>query len=119
MKIFLLCHTVEQTGHGVPEAIRKCGEKAYDFWMYPITMTIPFDRIGFKDKRGNATVKLSETEKAILRLISEDNAITIEGLSENIGKHRTIILRALGQSREKGLVKKVGSDKAGHWEIKK
>ena len=119
MKIFLLCHIVEQTGHGVPEAIRKCGEKAYDFWMYPITMTIPFDRSGFKDKRENATVKLSETEKAILRLISEDNAITIEGLSEKIGKHRTTILRALGQSREKGLVKKVGSDKAGHWEIKK
>jgi len=87
--------------------------------MYPITMTIPFDRSGFKDKRENATVKLSETEKAILRLISEDNAITIEGLSEKIGKHRTTILRALGQSREKGLVKKVGSDKAGHWEIKK
>ncbi len=123
MKIFLQCHIVEQTGHGVPKVVRKYGAKAYDFGTSTITVTIPFDRSGFEDKRENATVnatvKLSETEKAILRLVSEDSAITIEGLSEKIGKHRTTILRALGQLREKGLVERVGSDKAGHWEIKK
>ena len=127
VKVFIKLGLIKQTGHGVPKVVRKYGAKAYDFGTSTITVTIPFDRSGFKDKRENATVnatenatvKLSETEKSILRLISEDNAITIEGLSEKIGKHRTTILRALGQSREKGLVKKVGSDKAGHWEIKK
>ncbi len=119
MKTFLQCRVVEQTGHGVPKVVRKYGAKAYDFGTSTITVTIPFDRSGFEDKRENATVKLSETEKAILRLVSEDSAITIEGLSKKIGKHRTTILRALGQLREKGLVERVGSDKAGHWEIKK
>ena len=119
MKNFLRHHIVEQTGHGVPKVVREYGAKAYGFGTSAITATIPFDRSGFEDKRENATVKLSETEKAILRLVSEDSAITIEGLSEKIGKHRTTILRALGQLREKGLVERVGSDKAGHWEIKK
>ena len=126
VKVFIKLGLIKQTGHGVPKVVRKYGAKAYDFGTSTITVTIPFDRSGFKDKRENATVnatenatvKLSETEKSILRLISEDNAITIEGLSEKIGKHRTTILRALGQLREKGLVERVGPDKTGHWEIK-
>ena len=118
VKVFIKLGLIKQTGHGVPKVVRKYGAKAYDFGTSTITVTIPFDRSGFKDKRENATVKLSETEKSILRLISEDNAITIEGLSKKIGKHRTTILRALGQLREKGLVERVGPDKTGHWEIK-
>ena len=123
MKIFLRRHIVEQTGHGVPKVVREYGAKAYGFGTSAITATIPFDRSGFEGKRENATVnvtvKLSETEKSHPPLDSQDNAIAIEGLSEKIGKHRTTILRALGQSREKGLVERVGSDKAGHWEIKR
>lgn len=127
MKIFLQCHIVEQTGHGVPKVVRKYGAKAYDFGTSTITVTIPFDRSGFKNKQENATVnatasatvKLTNTEKAILSLISEDKAITVGGLSEKIGKHRTTILRALSQLKEKRLIERVGSDKTGHWEIKK
>lgn len=74
-------------------------------------MTIPFDRSGFKNKKENATinatVKLTDTEKAILSLISEDKTITVGELSEKIGKHRTTILRALSQLKEKGLIEGV------------
>ena len=123
MKIFLQCHIVEQTGHGVPKVVRKYGAKAYDFGTSTIAVTIPFDRSGFKNKQENATVnataKLTNTEKAILSLISEDKAITVGGLSEKIGKHRTTILRALSQLKEKKTYRKSRLRKTGHWEIKK
>ncbi len=123
VKTFVKLGLIEQTEHGVPKAVREYGAKAYGFGTSAITATIPFDRSGFEGKRENATVnvtvKLSETEKSHPPLDSQDNAIAIEGLSEKIGKHRTTILRALGQSREKGLVERVGSDKAGHWGIKR
>ena len=135
MKIFLQCHIVEQTGHGVPKIIKKYGVEAYDFGTSTITVTIPFDRSGFCEGEQsatnnatvsatvnatvNATVKLSETEKAILNSISENENITIDELSERIGKHRTTIVRSLNQLKKKGLVNRIGSDKDGHWEIKK
>ena len=119
MKIFLQCHIVEQTGHGVPKIIKKYGVEAYDFGTSTITVTIPFDKSGFHEENQNATVKLTETEKNIIDSIAENENITIEELSERMGKHRTTIVRALNQLKKKGIVNRIGSDKDGHWEIKK
>lgn len=53
MKIFLQCHIVEQTGHGVPKVVNKYGAKAYDFGTSMITVTIPFDKSGFENEPQN------------------------------------------------------------------
>lgn len=50
MKIFLQCNIVEHSGHGVPIIVREYGEKAYEFSESFITVTIPFDRIGFESQ---------------------------------------------------------------------
>ncbi len=47
MKIFLQCHIVEQTGHGVPKIVSKYGYGAYEFGTSTITVTIPFEKNGF------------------------------------------------------------------------
>lgn len=127
VKIFLQCHIVEQTRHGVPKIIKKYGIEAYDFGTSTITVTIPFDRSGFREDVQNATnnainnaiTKLTETEKNIINSISENENVTVEELSEQFGKHKTTIIRALNQLKKKGLVIRIGSDKDGHWEIMK
>ncbi len=65
MKIFLQCHIVEQTGHGVPKVVKKYGEEAYDFGTSTITVTIPFDRNGFskKESEEDATKNATKTEQ--------------------------------------------------------
>ena len=54
------------------------------------------------------------------RIISEiqSNArITIQALAEICGKNRDTIRVHLRNMQQKGLVKRVGPDKGGHWEI--
>ena len=122
MKISLQCHIVEQTGHGVPKIVKRYGASAYDFGTSTITVAIPFDRSGFQNATvkatANATVKLTKTELAILDSISTHGNVIIDELSEITGKHRTTIIRALKQMKEKGVIERVSSDKTGHWEIK-
>lgn len=67
MKIFLLCHIVEQTGHGVPKVVRKYGVRAYDFGTSTITVRIPFDRSGFKrgDVPANVSVRQADEDEII------------------------------------------------------
>lgn len=95
--------------------------EAYDFGTSTIMVTIPFDRSGFGNVNAtsNATVKLTEIEKTILGIIAADGSITVDAISKTTGKHRTTILRNLDKLKNKGLIERIGSDKTGHWEIKR
>ena len=118
MKIFLQCGIVEHSGHGVPIVVREYGEKAYSFSQNMITVTIPFNR---PKQTGNAPVnapvKLTATQANILSLIKEDVNVTIEAIVRSLGKDRRTITRNIGVLREKQLLRRVGSDKTGHWEV--
>lgn len=115
MKIFLQCHIVEQTGHGVPKVVSKYGAEAYDFGTSTITVTIPFEKSELKKQ--NATVKLSPIEKSIYDIILNNPNVTIDEFAMLTKKHRATIIRALNKLKEKGLIERVGSDKSGYWKI--
>ena len=118
MKIFLQCGIVEHSGHGVPIVVKEYGEKAYSFSQNMITVTIPFNRPKqVVNAPVNAPVKLTPTQVNILNLIRHDANITIEAIVQSLGKDRRTITRNIGVLREKQLLKRVGSDKTGHWEI--
>ena len=121
MKIFLQCHIVEQTGHGVPKVVSKYGIDAYDFGTSTITVTIPFEKKGFDKQNApvNAPVKLSASEKEILELIASNPSITTDELAKSILKNRTTITRSLRRLKDKGIIERIGSDKNGQWKIKK
>ena len=117
MKIFLQCHIAEQTGHGVPKVVRKYGAQAYDFGTSTITVTIPFDRSGFKrgDVPVNVPVKQTDEDK-IVEAIKLNNRLTMDDMARIIGKTRKTVMRLLKKSDR---IIRVGFDKTGHWEIKK
>lgn len=98
MQIFLQCHIVEQTGHGVSKIVKRYGPKSYEFGTSMITVTIPFAKNSFDcDENNNnvlqnATVKLNATEEAILKIVQIDNSLTIEQFASTIGKHRSTII---------------------------
>lgn len=94
--------------------MNKYGVGAYDFRTSTITLTIPFDKSGFDEK--NATVKLSDAEKSIYDSILKNPNVTVEELVIIIEKHKTTIIKALKMQKAKG---RIGSDKNGHWPIKK
>jgi ATP-dependent DNA helicase RecG len=65
-------------------------------------------------KRGE---NLGKTEVEILELISKDKFVTIEELAEKIDLGTTAIENNISKLKKKGLLKRIGPAKGGHWEI--
>ncbi len=60
---------------------------------------------------------LSDTQISILRNMKDDPTITITQLSKLLGSANSTINYNLKTLNEKGLIQRVGSLKAGHWQI--
>ncbi|WP_025738581.1 Fic family protein [Salinivibrio socompensis] len=58
-----------------------------------------------------------KTPEAIIALLAADNTLTRPQLAEWIGKDIRTIGRALAKLQQAQRIKRVGSDKAGHWEV--
>lgn len=68
---------------------------------------------------GNAPVNLNElkTPEAILACVGENNDVTRREMAERIGKDLRTIGRAIKRLQESGRLRRVGSNKTGHWEV--
>ena len=61
--------------------------------------------------------KLVESQREILKQITIDPCISKKALSEIIGISTTAIDKNIESLKKKGLLKRVGSPKGGHWEV--
>jgi len=64
-------------------------------------------------------VKLGENEAKILRLIVADKFVTINSIAKSVGISTTAVENNLTKLKGKGMLRRIGSDKAGHWEVLK
>ena len=55
----------------------------------------------------------------IIALIADNNQISIRELSEKLGVTSKTIQRDLDLLKEKNIIRRIGADKGGHWEILK
>jgi predicted HTH transcriptional regulator len=60
---------------------------------------------------------INEPISLILSLLKENPSYTKEELAEKIGKSRATVTRILSKLVDEGKIKRVGSNKTGHWEI--
>src|SRR5690554_1780481 len=58
-----------------------------------------------------------KTPEAILLLLETNHALTRAQLADALSKDIRTIGRALAKLQQAGKVKRIGSDKAGHWEV--
>jgi len=67
----------------------------------------------------NAPVNVAgmKTTEAILALVAQNGQITRQAMAQQMGKDIRTIGRAIKQLQEQRLLKRVGSDKTGHWEL--
>lgn len=61
--------------------------------------------------------KVTVNQQKILNLIKENPFITQEELSKNIGIARKSIISNMKKLQENGLIKRVGADKNGYWQV--
>ena len=71
-------------------------------------------RSGYTEK---VTEKLSETEERIVALIQSNAHITQKMLSEAIGLTRQYVGRCMDSLQARKIIRRVGPDKGGYWEV--
>ena len=61
--------------------------------------------------------KLSQNQRKMLEVIAKDPGVSAQKLSELIGISHRKIQDNLSKLKERGVLKRIGPDKGGHWEI--
>lgn len=124
MKIFLQCGIVEHSGHGVPIVVREYGENAYKFSQNMITVTIPFYKPNYEsddqnenNSRKNIPDKLTKSSIRVLELVKINPKITQEEITLQTNLSLSTIKRALKTLTDNGIIKRIGSNRNGYWEI--
>lgn len=59
----------------------------------------------------------SDTVNGTVKMIKENPKITLDELAEAIGKSRRTVARQIKQLQEDRVIRRVGSDKTGYWEV--
>ncbi len=63
------------------------------------------------------TSTLTGTRKSIVEIISENPNVTISQIATKLGKNPRGIDKHIQKLREIGIIRRVGGDFGGHWEI--
>lgn len=65
----------------------------------------------------NVPINLSSTEAIVLEIIKTNNAVNKSQIAKMIDKSEMTVQRAINKLVKEKLIKRVGSNKTGHWEI--
>ena len=91
-----------------------------------IVVTIPFNRINvtpFELNEGKATeratIKATKVQEQILEKIQDNPHVTQSELAELLGLHRVSVAENTSKLQKTGVLKHVGGNRNGHWEIVK
>lgn len=74
---------------------------------------------GNKNEPVNEPVKLTKTTQKVLDCLKRKPDITINEIVAEIGIARETVKRALKTLREKEIIRRIGSDKSGYYEVLK
>ena len=118
------CKEVETWGTGFSKTYKYCDEKnvkcGYEkemdgFWF----IFYRHDNVttNVTDVTINVTKELSELELLVFEEIKKNGNVTREILAKITGRNSRTIQRVLNSLREKSLIRRIGYNKNGHWEV--
>ena len=123
MRVYRDLELVEQLGSGVPRILESYGKECFRFMGNFIRMTFPVSKelihqSGVVDRLVDGLVDgLVESQRKIVELIKANPKISKKEMAENIGISTTAVDKHIRSLREKGILKRVGGDRSGHWEL--
>lgn len=110
--------TIDAFGTGFERVFRLCGEDRYRYSNNPFGFTFEFIRSNdpINDSvNGSINGDLTKDESAILEILRKNQRYSKSELAERIGKSATTVQRIIKSLTEKGLIRRVGSNKTGYW----
>ena len=121
MRICRDLRLVEQLGSGVPRILQTYSRACFRFSENFVRMTFPIsDKLTNEIEKNSKLVEgLVENQKKMVYLIDQKPTITIKELADSIGISTTAIDKNLIKLKEKNILRRIGGDKKGRWEIVK
>lgn len=140
-RLFIRLDLMEQTGHGVPLVVSRYGKEVFEFMDFFIKVTIPFafeltddvleddPKDDLKDDPKDDKKELTERQRIILNLLSEDNTLSAKAISEKISEKASekaseifsvsarTIETDIARLKSEGYIVRVGGRKDGRWEL--
>lgn len=122
--ILLQLHISEKTGRGVPTIVNKYGKEAFEFSSNYIQVTLKYNfinavnyRIETNEIKGKD--KLNKTQAIIIKEIRNNPNITQKELELIVGVGHTAIRNNISKLKKNKIIKRIGSDRNGYWEVLK
>ncbi|MCQ2086844.1 MAG: putative DNA binding domain-containing protein [Bacilli bacterium] len=118
--IFRACNFAEESGHGVPSVVSVYGEEAYIFSEFYIDVIIPFDKNGFNKATSKSDRKQPDkVRESVVDLLKSNGKLSRKDLSLLLGVTEGSIRHHLNKLQEDKIIRHVGPDKGGYWEVLK
>ncbi len=114
---------VEQLGSGIPRILETYGKECFRFMDNFTRMTFPaseevIPQSGLVDGLVERLVDaLVESQRKIVELVKANPKISKKEMSESIGISTTAIDKHIKRLRDKNILKRVGSNRSGYWEL--
>lgn len=117
-KIFGQLGYVEQTGHGIPMIVSNYGKQAFDITPNFVNVTIPFNRAITSGESSSETISnLNKSQMEIYGLLKIHPEYTIKDLVRESELSDGYVRKILSELKARGLIRRIGSNKTGHWSI--
>ena len=117
---------VEAWGRGIENMCKLCvdyGVKT-EYTVHPCDVMLEFkipqldasESVNF----GTGSQKSSQkSSQKIIELIASNPSVTTQEMADSLGISRRAIAKAVAKLQQKGLIRRIGPDKGGHWQITK
>lgn len=127
--VFFRAGRIESWGRGIERILTACREAGtpppeIDVDESGVTLVFPFlpeHRTmgeGLVDRLADGLVEgLAENQRRILELISENPRVSKRIMADTLGISTTAVDKNLSTLKEKGILRRVGPDRGGRWEI--
>ena len=120
MNIFMKLHLVEGGGTGIPDIVRQYGADAFYFSKTVTRITLKFDNSLEKEAKLNTynEIKIvNKTSLKILKLIKNNQNITIQTMADILKMSSSGIRKNLNKLKKENIITRTGSNKSGLWQI--
>ena len=108
---FFRAGEIEAWGRGIERIIAACKNDGFS------TPEFRYDASGIQ--KNDPETDQQKQENVILELIKENPYIQRKELVRRLGIHESSVKRRLASLQEKGIIKHVGPNKGGYWEVQK
>lgn len=133
MRVFRDMELVENFGSGMRRILQKYSRDIFKISENYISTELKYDeqvlsKIKPIEVASNATinttisatvttVKIEDIQREILKILRENSFATYSEMSDLLKVDRSTVSRHLNKLKELGLIKRIGSNKTGHWEV--